>query len=112
MRNLMFATLLASTFACSSKKGPVTVSQFERSNAKRIERLDPVIMTADVYQRSGQLGPLIPGVPFTLKGGAKVSISRDANDAEYRVTYWPQENRPPTAEQKAGQPTTTPLPPK
>jgi len=97
-------------------KGPITVSQFERGNGSLVDRLDPVIKTADVYQRSGALGPgAWLGEPFTLKGGARASIARGANGAGYRVTYWPQVDRPPTAEQKAGQksdPATPPLPPK
>ncbi len=89
-------------------KGPITVSQFERSNGTLVDKwLDPVIMTADLYQLGDGLPfPLLYGVPFTLKGGARVSIERGANGAEYRVAYWPQENRPPTAEQRAGQATT------
>jgi hypothetical protein len=80
------------------------------------------VPTADAYQRSGLLGLWALGVPFTLKGRARVSIERGANGAAYRVAYWPQENRPPTEEQKAGQKgagspsteqtTTLPLPPK
>jgi hypothetical protein len=83
---------------------PLTMLQFEQGNGGLVERLDPVIMTADFYQQAGTLSPLAwQGVPFTLKGGSTASIVRGADGSGYRVTYWPQENRPPTAEQKAGQ---------
>lgn len=95
---------------------PVTVTRFGQSiGGQIIEMVDPVIMTADFFQNSGMVPQaLLNGFPFTLKGGARASITRAVGGDGYRLTYWPQENKPPTADQKkaaqagASTPTTTP----
>ncbi len=91
--------------AFAFRNGPVTVTRFGQSINGRIEgMLDPIIMTADVYQTSGMLPMgLYGGAPFTLKGGTRASISKSVDGNGYRVTYWPKVDAPPTAAQKAGQ---------
>uniref|UniRef100_UPI003566E822 hypothetical protein n=1 Tax=Gemmatimonas sp. TaxID=1962908 RepID=UPI003566E822 len=95
---------------------PVTVRRFGQSiGGPIIEMVDPVIMTADFYQIGGVVPQaMLNGFPFTLKGGARASITRAVGGDGYRLTYWPREDKPPTAEQKkaeaagAGAQTTTP----
>jgi len=84
---------------------PIEVTAFgQRVGAPILEKVDPEIMTADVYQQTGMLPNVAyNGAPFTLKGGMKVSITRAVDGNGYRLTYWGKENRPPTADQKAGQ---------
>ncbi len=97
--------------AFSFTHGPITFARFATSITGRIEAsLDPVIMTADVYQKSGMLPQgSISGAPFTLKGGATAAIEQG------RIVYLPPPPKPPTAEQLGkqggGGPGTAPPPP-
>jgi hypothetical protein len=80
--------------------GPVTVARYTTSinGGLSLAMLDPVIMTADVYQTSGMIPwGYISGAPFTLKGGAVAAIEGG------RIVYMPPPPKPPTAEQRAGQ---------
>jgi hypothetical protein len=93
--------------------GPVTVARYTTSinGGLSLAMLDPIIMTANVYQYSGMLPQdYISGAPFTLKGGAVAAIEGG------RIVYLPPPPKPPTAEQRAGQPGagagTTPPPPR
>jgi hypothetical protein len=92
--------------------GPVTVARYSTSinGGLSLATLDPILMTADVYQKSGMIPQeYISGAPFTLKGGAIAAIENG------RVVFLPQVNKPPTAAQRAGQAGagsgTTPPPP-
>ncbi len=80
--------------------GPVVVSRYTTSinGGLALASLDPIIMTADVYQKSGMI-PVgyTSGVPFTLKGGSVAAIEKG------RVVYYPRPPAPPTAAQLAGQ---------
>ena len=83
--------------------GPVTVARYTTSinGGLSLAMLDPIIMTANVYQFSGMLPQdYISGAPFTLKGGAVAAIEGG------RIVYLPPPPKPPTAEQRAGQATT------
>ena len=83
--------------------GPVTVARYTTSinGGLSLTMLDPIIMTADVYQKSGMIPwGYISGAPFTLKGGAVAAIEGG------RLVYLPPPPKPPTAEQRAGQATT------
>lgn len=83
--------------------GPVTVARYTTSinGGLSLAMLDPIIMTADVYKKSGMIPwGYISGAPFTLKGGAVAAIEGG------RIVYWPPPPKPPTAEQRAGQATT------
>jgi len=93
--------------------GPVTVARYTTSinGGLSLSMTDPIIMTADVYQKSGMIPQeYISGAPFTLKGGAIAAIENG------RVVFLPQVNKPPTAAQRAGQAGagsgTTPPPPR
>ena len=93
--------------------GPVTVARYTTSinGGLSLTMTDPIIMTADVYQKSGMIPQeYISGAPFTLKGGAIAAIENG------RVVFLPQVNKPPTAAQRAGQAGagsgTTPPPPR
>jgi hypothetical protein len=82
--------------------GPVTVARYTTSinGGLSLAMLDPIIMTADVYQYSGMLPQgYVSGAPFTLKGGSIAAIEKG------RVVFLPQVNAPPTAAQRAGQAT-------
>jgi hypothetical protein len=98
------------TGAFAFRNGPVTFARFATSITGRIEAsLDPIIMTADVYQKSGMLPQgYISGAPFPLTGGSIAAIEKG------RVVYLPQVNAPPTAAQRAAPAgagsTTTPPP--
>ena len=80
--------------------GPVMVSRYTTSinGGLVLATLDPIIMTADVYQRTGML-PIgfISGAPFTLKGGSVAAVENG------RLVYYPPPPAPPTAAQRAGQ---------
>ena len=83
--------------------GPVTVTRYTTSinGGLSLAMLDPIIMTADFYQKSGMIPwGYISGAPFTLKGGAVAAIEGG------RIVYLPPPPKPPTAEQRAGQATT------
>ncbi len=93
--------------------GPVSVARYTTSlnGGLSLAMVDPIIMTADVYQKTGMLPQeYISGAPFTLKGGAVAAIEGG------RIVYLPPPPKPPTAEQRAGQAgvatgTTPPTPP-
>ncbi|QJR34618.1 hypothetical protein [Gemmatimonas groenlandica] len=80
--------------------GPVVVSRYATSinGALVLATLDPIVMTADVFQKSGMI-PMgyTSGAPFTLKGGSVAAIEKG------RVVYYPRPPAPPTAAQLAGQ---------
>ena len=88
--------------AFAFQNGPITFARFGTSiNGQLGMELDPVVMTADIYQQSGALPTVLAsGVPFTLKGGAIATIVNG------RVAYLPRTNEPPTAAQRAGRATT------
>lgn len=93
--------------------GPVTVARYTTSinGGLSLAMLDPIIMTANVYQKTGMIPQgYISGAPFTLKGGAIAAIENG------RVVFLPQVNAPPTAAQRAAQAGagsgTTPPPPR
>ena len=93
--------------------GPVTVARYTTSinGGLSLAMTDPIIMTADVYQKSGMIPQeYISGATFTLKGGAIAAVENG------RVVFLPQVNKPPTAAQRAGQAGagsgTTPPPPR
>jgi hypothetical protein len=80
--------------------GPVTVARYTTSinGGLNLAMLDPIVMTADVYQKSGMLPQgYISGAPFTLKGGSIAAIENG------RLVFLPKVNAPPTAAQRAGQ---------
>lgn len=87
--------------AFAFQNGPITFARFGTSiNGQFGVGLDPVVMTADIYQANGALPTaLASGVPFTLKGGAIATVVNG------RVAYLPRINEPPTAAQRAGQAT-------
>jgi hypothetical protein len=92
--------------------GPVTVARYTTSltGGLSLAMLDPIVMTANVYQKTGMIPEgYISGAPFTLKGGAVAAIENG------RVVYLPPPPKPPTAAQRAGQAGagsgTTPPPP-
>lgn len=79
---------------------PVVVSRYTTSinGGLALSSLDPIIMTADVYQKTGMIPTgYLNGGPFTLKGGAVAAIERG------RLVYYPRPPAPPTAAQLAGQ---------
>jgi hypothetical protein len=70
--------------------GPVTVSRYTTSidGGLALGTLDPIIMTADVFQKTGMIpAGYISGAPFTLKGGSVAAIEKG------RLVYYP---RPPS----------------
>lgn len=92
--------------------GPVTVARYTTSltGGLSLAMLDPIVMTANVYQKTGMIPEgYISGAPFTLKGGAVAAIENG------RIVYLPPPPKPPTAAQRAGQAGagsgTTPPPP-
>lgn len=92
--------------------GPVTVARYTTSltGGLSLAMLDPIVMTANVYQKTGMIPEgYISGAPFTLKGGAVAAIENG------RIVYLPPPPKPPTAAQQAGQAGagsgTTPPPP-
>jgi hypothetical protein len=80
--------------------GPVTVARYTTSinGGLVLATLDPIVMTADVYQRTGML-PIgyLNGAPFTLKGGSVAAVENG------RLVFYPRPPAPPTAAQRAGQ---------
>ncbi|MDQ8162299.1 MAG: hypothetical protein P3C10_06905 [Gemmatimonadota bacterium] len=93
--------------------GPVTVARYTTSlnGGLSLTMLDPIVMTANVYQKTGMIPQgYISGAPFTLKGGAVAAIETG------RIVYLPPPPKPPTAAQRAGQAGTgsgtTPPPPR
>lgn len=93
--------------------GPVTVARYTTSlnGGLSLTMLDPIVMTANVYQKTGMIPQgYISGAPFTLKGGAVAAIENG------RIVYLPPPPKPPTAAQRAGQAGTgsgtTPPPPR
>lgn len=82
-------------------RGPTAFARLGTSiNGGLAAKLDPIVMTADVYQYGGML-PIgyANGAPFTLKGGAIAAVERG------RLVYLPRTNEPPTADQRAGRTT-------
>ena len=87
------------TFAFGFGNEPISAVRYTRGLASQggMGWLDPIVKTSEVYQRTGGLPPgFFSGDPFRLKGGAIAAFERG------RVVYYPDTNRPPTAEQRAG----------
>ena len=90
--------------------GPVTVARYTTSvnGGLSLAMVDPILMTADVYLKTGMIPQgYISGAPFPLKGGSIAAIENG------RVVFLPQVNKPPTAAQRASEARagTTPPPP-